>query len=149
MQNNKLFSNIGNTLRNDSVKSLLASLFSILIGALATVYFISRAAWIKIKFLFTGKKGNIDKSSYRFVIYNEDIRYWNVFKPVLDAFENHETEVTYFTSCKEDPVFNAEYKFVFSHGIYPPFSYINLLISCLFSYLFSISSNILFLMNFP
>ena len=92
-------------------------LFSILIGALATVYFISRAAWIKIKFLFTGKKGNIDKSSYRFVIYNEDIRYWNVFKPVLDAFENHETEVTYFTSCKEDPVFNAEYKFVFSQYI--------------------------------
>lgn len=92
-------------------------LFSILIGALATVYFLSRAAWIKIKFLFTGKKGNIDKSSYRFVIYNEDIRYWNVFKPVLDAFENHETEVTYFTSCKEDPVFNAQYKFVFSQYI--------------------------------
>lgn len=92
-------------------------LFSILIGALATVYFLSRAAWIKIKFLFTGKKGNIDKSSYRFVIYNEDIRYWNVFKPVLDAFENHETEVTYFTSCKEDPVFNSEYKFVFSQYI--------------------------------
>lgn len=92
-------------------------LFSILIGALATVYFLSRAAWIKIKFLFTGKKGNIDKSTYRFVIYNEDIRYWNVFKPVLDAFENHETEVTYFTSCKEDPVFNAEYKFVFSQYI--------------------------------
>lgn len=92
-------------------------LFSILMGALATVYFISRAVWIKIKFLFTGKKGNIDKSSYRFVIYNEDIRYWNVFKPVLDAFENHETEVTYFTSCKEDPVFNAEYKFVFSQYI--------------------------------
>ena len=92
-------------------------LFSILIGALATVYFLSRAAWIKIKFLFTGKKGNIDKSSYRFVIYNEDIRYWNVFKPVLDAFENHETEVTYFTSCKEDPVFKAEYKFVFSQYI--------------------------------
>ena len=92
-------------------------LFSILIGALATVYFLSRAAWIKIKFLFTGKKGNIDKSSYRFVIYNEDIRYWNVFKPVLDAFENHETEVTYFTLCKEDPVFNAAYKFVFSQYI--------------------------------
>ena len=35
MQNNKLFSNIGNTLRNDSVKSLLASLFSILIGVTA------------------------------------------------------------------------------------------------------------------
>lgn len=92
-------------------------LFSILMGALATVYFLSRAAWIKIKFLFTGKKGNIDKSSYRFVIYNEDIRYWNVFKPVLDAFENHETEITYFTSCKEDPVFNSEYKFVFSQYI--------------------------------
>lgn len=92
-------------------------LFSILIGALATIYFLSRAAWLKLKFFFTGKKGTADKSSYRYVIYNEDKRYWNVFKPVLDAFENHGTEVTYFTSCREDPVFAAGYKSVVSQYI--------------------------------
>lgn len=87
-------------------------LFSILIGALATVYFLSRAAWIKIKFLFTGKNGTVDKSTHKYVIYNEDKRYWNVFKPVLDAFEKHETEITYFTSYKEDKVFSSNYKYV-------------------------------------
>lgn len=87
-------------------------LFSILIGAIATVYFLSRAAWIKIKFLFTGKNGTVDKSTHKYVIYNEDKRYWNVFKPVLDAFEKHETEITYFTSYKEDKVFSSNYKYV-------------------------------------
>ncbi|WP_407400809.1 CDP-glycerol glycerophosphotransferase family protein [Treponema sp.] len=87
-------------------------LFSILIGALATVYFLSRAAFLKLKFILTGKKGVIDKSSHKYVIYNEDKRYWNVFKPVLDAFEKHETEITYFTSYKEDPVFSCNYNYV-------------------------------------
>ena len=31
-------------------------LFSILIGATATLYFLARAAVLKLKFLFTGKK---------------------------------------------------------------------------------------------
>ncbi|MCQ2247911.1 MAG: CDP-glycerol glycerophosphotransferase family protein [Treponema sp.] len=87
-------------------------LFSILIGATATLYFLARAALLKVKFLFTGNKGAVDKSTHKYVIYNEDKRYWNVFKPVLDAFERHQTEVTYFTSYKEDNVFNADYKFV-------------------------------------
>ncbi|MDD7459784.1 MAG: CDP-glycerol glycerophosphotransferase family protein [Spirochaetales bacterium] len=87
-------------------------LFSILIGALATVYFLARALWLKLKFLFTGKKGTADNVAHKYVIYNEDKRYWNVFKPVLDAFENHQTEVAYFTSYKEDPVFKCNYKFV-------------------------------------
>ena len=92
-------------------------LFSILIGALATVYFLARAALLKLKFLFTGKKGTVDKSTHKYVIYNEDKRYWNVFKPVLDAFEKHETEITYFTSYKEDKVFSSNYKYVISQYI--------------------------------
>ncbi|MGN0728804.1 CDP-glycerol glycerophosphotransferase family protein [Treponema sp.] len=87
-------------------------LFSILIGATATLYFLARAAILKLKFLFTGKKGAADTSTHKYVIYNEDKRYWNVFKPVLDAFEKHGTEITYFTSYKEDNVFSAGYKFV-------------------------------------
>lgn len=88
-------------------------LFSILIGAAATLYFLARAALLKLKFLFTGKKdGAVDSSTHKYVIYNEDKRYWNVFKPVLDAFEKHETEVTYLTSYKEDQIFSSDYKFV-------------------------------------
>lgn len=92
-------------------------LFSILIGATATLYFLARAAILKLKFILSGKKGTADKSAHTYVIYNEDKRYWNVFKPVLDAFENHQTEVTYFTSCKEDEVFSAGYQFVKSEYI--------------------------------
>lgn len=92
-------------------------LFSILIGATATLYFLARAAILKLKFILSGKKGTADKSAHTYVIYNEDKRYWNVFKPVLDAFENHRTEVTYFTSCKEDEVFSAGYQFVKSEYI--------------------------------
>ena len=93
-------------------------LFSILIGATATVYFLARAAWLKLKFVISGKKGAADTSQHKFVIYNEDKRYWNVFRPVLDAFERHGTEVSYFTSDKTDEIFsrNADpstaYKFV-------------------------------------
>lgn len=92
-------------------------LFSILIGATATLYFLARAAILKLKFILSGKKGTADKSAHTYVIYNEDKRYWNVFKPVLDAFENHQTEVTYFTSYKEDEVFSAGYQFVKSEYI--------------------------------
>lgn len=92
-------------------------LFSILIGAIATLYFLVKAAVLKFKVLFSGKKGAIDTSKHKFVIYNEDKRYWNVFKPVLDAFEKHQTPITYFTSWKEDEVFKMNYNFVSSQYI--------------------------------
>lgn len=89
-------------------------LFSILIGAAATLFFLVKAALLKVKVLFAGKKaGTVVDSSYKkYVIYCEDKRYWNTFKPVLDAFEKHQTEVTYFVATKEDPVFNENYKYV-------------------------------------
>ena len=38
-------------------------LFSILIGAAATLFFLGKAAWIKIKLLFTAKKNGVDTSA--------------------------------------------------------------------------------------
>ena len=92
-------------------------LFSVLIGATATLYFLARAVILKLKFILGGKKGAADKSAHTYVIYNEDKRYQNVFRPVLDAFERHGTEVSYFTSFKDDEVFTAGYKFVKSEYI--------------------------------
>lgn len=87
-------------------------LFSVLIGATATLYFLARAVLLKLKFLVGGKKGAADKSAHTYVIYNEDKRYQNVFRPVLEAFERHGTEVSYFTSFKDDEAFKAGYQFV-------------------------------------
>ncbi len=89
-------------------------LFSIMIGAAATLYFLGKAAWLKIKMKFSGKKDGavIDSSFKKYVIYCEDKRYWNTFKPVLDAFEKNQTEVTYFVATDEDPVYKENYKYV-------------------------------------
>lgn len=92
-------------------------LFSVLIGATATLYFLARAVILKLKFILGGKKGAADKSAHTYVIYNEDKRYQNVFRPILEAFERHGTEVSYFTSFKDDDAFTAGYKFVKSEYI--------------------------------
>lgn len=87
-------------------------LFSILIGATATLYFLGRAAILKAKFLFSGKNAKVDTSAHPYVIYNEGKQYWNVFFPVLKEFEERQIPVAYFTSAKDDPVFELEWKYV-------------------------------------
>jgi hypothetical protein len=90
-----------------------SALFSILIGAAATVYFLGRALIIKLKVFFSGgKAANSASADHSFVIYNEGKQYWNVFKPVLDEFENHKTSLLYLTSAQDDPVFDTSWSFV-------------------------------------
>ncbi|MDR2418577.1 MAG: CDP-glycerol glycerophosphotransferase family protein [Treponema sp.] len=91
-----------------------SALFSILIGAAATLYFLSRAIIIKAKVFFSAGKTAASASStqHPYVIYCEGKQYWNVFKPVLDEFERRRVEVMYFTSAEDDPVFAAEYQYV-------------------------------------
>ena len=83
-------------------------LFSILIGAAATLFFLAKALFLKLKLFFSGKKGGVaaDSSYKKYVIYCEGKQYWNVFKPVADEFEKRGIELTYYTSAKDDPVFN-------------------------------------------
>jgi hypothetical protein len=88
-------------------------LFSILIGAAATVYFLARALVIKAKVFFSGGKSAVLATGRKsFVIYCEGKQYWNVFKPVLDEFEARKTELCYLTSAEDDPVFEAGYQYV-------------------------------------
>ena len=64
-------------------------LFSVVIGLVAMLYFVGKAAYIRLKFIVTGGKNTI-KSVDRvtFTVYSEGVQYWNVFKPILDEFEN-------------------------------------------------------------
>jgi hypothetical protein len=90
-----------------------SALFSILIGAAATIYFLGRALILKLKVFFSGgNAANAASSEHPFVIYNEGKQYWNVFKPILDEFENRKVELLYLTSAQDDPVFNTTWNFV-------------------------------------
>jgi len=90
-------------------------LFSILIGAAATLFFLGKAAILKLKLLFSAKKNGVattDTNYKKYVVYNEGMQYWNVFKPVCDEFEKRQIELTYYTSAQNDPCFEQNYKFV-------------------------------------
>ncbi len=91
-------------------------LFSIVVGAAATLFFLGKATWIKVKLLFTAKKNGVsttaDSNFKQYVIYNEGMQYWNTFKPVCDEFERRQIELTYYTSAEKDPCFEQGYKYV-------------------------------------
>ena len=89
-------------------------LFSILIGAAATLFFLAKAALLKLKVFFSGKKDGVvqDASYKKYVIYSEGKQYFNTFKPVADEFEKRQIELNYYTSAKDDPVFEQNYQFV-------------------------------------
>ena len=90
-------------------------LFSILIGAAATLFFLGKAAILKLKLLFSAKKNGVattDTNFKKYVVYNEGMQYWNVFKPVCDEFEKRQIELTYYTSAEKDPCFEQNYKYV-------------------------------------
>lgn len=89
-------------------------LFSILIGAVATLFFLGKAALLKIKLLFSASKdnGKIDTAYKQYVVYCEDERYWTVFKPIADEFELRNIHLSYLTSAKDDPIFSEQYNYV-------------------------------------
>lgn len=89
-------------------------IFSILIGAAATLFFLAKAALLKLKVFFSGKKSGVSQdASYKpYVIYSEGKQYWNVFKPVVEQFEARKIPLAYYTSSEEDPVFEQKYEFV-------------------------------------
>lgn len=92
-------------------------LFSIVIGLVTMLYFFGKAAFIKVKFILSGGKATTSKSHSPLVIYSESKRYWNVFKPVLDALERKAIPTVYYASSEDDPVFSVEYKHITSEFI--------------------------------
>lgn len=88
-------------------------LFSIFIGAAATLFFLGKAAILKLKlFLSGGKSGKQDTSFTPYAVYNEGKQYQNVFLPVCEAFEERKIPLAYYTSDENDPVFTKNYEYV-------------------------------------
>ncbi|MDR2477369.1 MAG: CDP-glycerol glycerophosphotransferase family protein [Treponema sp.] len=91
-----------------------SALFSILIGAAATLYFVGRAVLIKLKLVLSGGKAAAvsNTAANPYVIYNEGKQYCNVFKPVLDEFEARDIDALYLTSAEDDPLFAESYRHI-------------------------------------
>ncbi|MDR2768844.1 MAG: CDP-glycerol glycerophosphotransferase family protein [Treponema sp.] len=93
-----------------------SALFSILIGAAATLYFLGRALLIRLKVLLSGGKAKFI-AAHPIVIYSEGPQYWNLFRPVLDELEAREKKALFLTSAADDPVFDAAYRHIKSEYI--------------------------------
>ena len=88
-------------------------LFSILIGIVGTLVFFGQQVVLKIKFIISGGKvQKINSSKIPCVIFTEDKRYWNIFKPICDEFERRKTPVVCWTACPADPCLTEKYEYV-------------------------------------
>lgn len=85
-------------------------LFSVVLGVLTTLVFLFHSLLFKLKLLFNKKM--LSKEKLPFVIYSEGKQYWSVFHGILDEFEKRKIAVVYYTSAKDDPFFEENYKFI-------------------------------------
>ena len=93
-------------------------LFSIVITLVTMLYFVGKAAIIKLKFVLSGGKAVAgSKGKHPFVIYAESARYWTVFKPIVDDFEKRGIDVLYYTASEDDPFFSENYTHVTGEAI--------------------------------
>lgn len=83
-------------------------LFSALFGIIGTLFFLSKALVIKLKTMSFSKNKNIETEASkkaRIIIYGEDKRYYNVFKPIIEELIKLEIPVIYYSSSEDDQIF--------------------------------------------
>lgn len=89
-------------------------LFSIMIGLAASLFFLGKAALLKLKIFFSGKKNSaeLDASYKPYVIYSEGNQYTNVFLPVVEEFEKRKMPLAYYTSAEDDEILRRKWEYV-------------------------------------
>lgn len=88
-------------------------LFTIIIGAVSAGFFVLQKFKLKLKFMLSGGKARTaDLDKIPFVIFSDNKRYWNVFKPVCDEFEKRCVDVQYWTMSPDDPVLSSDYEHI-------------------------------------
>lgn len=87
-------------------------LFTILLGVIGAGIYSLRMLFIKLKFVISGGKVEVDKNKIPFAIYTDDKRYWNIFEPICKEMNKRGKDVVYMTSSKDDPVFDCGYEHI-------------------------------------
>ena len=86
-------------------------LFSALFGIIGTLFFLSKALLIKLKTMSFSKSKNVETEASKkakIIIYGEDKRYCNVFKPIIEELIKLEIPVIYYSSSGDDPIFEIK-----------------------------------------
>ncbi len=87
-------------------------LFAIFIGIVTSLVFLVKGLILKIKFLLHGGRAEVTKERYPYVIFSDSKRYWNVFQPICEQFEQRGISVEYLTASPDDPALTQEYEYV-------------------------------------
>lgn len=94
-------------------------LFSALFGIIGTLFFLSKALIIKLKtFSFSkNKSAETESAKSKIIIYGEDKRYYNVFKPIIEELINLEIPIIYYSSSEDDQIFEIKNDLLYSEFI--------------------------------
>ena len=93
-------------------------LFSILIGVVSTLVFFGQKLILRLKFAISGgHAAKISDTKIPYVIFSDHKRYWNVFKPICDEFENRKVDLVYWTASPDDPALQEKYEHIKSEFI--------------------------------
>ncbi len=90
-------------------------LFSIILGIVATSFFVFKSLLFKLVHLpalLTGKKLRVG-NEFKIVFYSEGASYWPVFKPALEELSKYDIPIFYLTSDEKDPAFTADIKNIY------------------------------------
>lgn len=87
-------------------------LFTILIGVIGAGIYSLRMLMIKLRFVLSGGKVEVNQNKIPFVIFSDDKRYWNIFEPICKEMDKRGKDVVYMTSSEDDPALNCSYEHV-------------------------------------
>ncbi|MEI0493700.1 CDP-glycerol glycerophosphotransferase family protein [Brachyspira intermedia] len=94
-------------------------LFSAIFGIIGTLFFLFKAFLIKIKtvpFYKNRAKINLNNKA-KIIIYGEDKRYYNLFKPIIEELIKLEIPLIYYSSSEDDLIFNIKSDLLYTEFI--------------------------------
>ena len=84
-------------------------LFTVLLGVIGALVYSLRILFIKLRFVFSGQKVEMNKDKIPLVIFADDKRYWTIFDPICRELDKRGMNVVYMTASEDDPGLNNNY----------------------------------------
>ena len=87
-------------------------LFTVLIGVIGAGVYALRMLLIKLRFVLSGGKAEVSTKKLPLVIFSDDKRYWNIFKPICRELDKLGMDTVYMTASEDDPALQNEFEHV-------------------------------------
>ncbi len=83
-------------------------LFTVLLGIIGAAIYSVRMLFIKLRYKLGGGKVEALGRKIPFVIFSDNKRYWNVFKPICEKLSAYGKDILYITGSPDDPALECE-----------------------------------------